>query len=222
MSIELQCPQCQRFISVEPAPFSAVPCPVCQFDLSATIARLAMPAAPQPFGGPPPMPQAQPIETAPAFKIELKTDTGSKLASPGKRVLGRLVDALVIGASQAALVMIGIQLHYPGQSLLEVPRMFVFLYLALGVIPAFVLQMLLYAARGRSFGKLLAGTRIVTLDNQPADLFRGYVAREAIMIVPAFVPVFNVIFGLCDALWLINKDRRCIHDLIVETKVIEQ
>ena len=72
---------------------------------------------------------------------------------------------------------------------------------------------------GQTVGKRALGIRIVRRDGSPADLGR--------LIGLRFLPMFliNLIFGalsfLVDTLMIFGEERRCLHDLMADTVVVQ-
>jgi len=75
-------------------------------------------------------------------------------------------------------------------------------------------------ATGQTIGKKVAKTRIVTLqDEKPiiADLIKRYAFYNLVGIIP-FV---GWIVSLVNVLYVFKSDRRCIHDIVAKTKVVQ-
>lgn len=102
-------------------------------------------------------------------------------------------------------------------------------------IPLAVLQWTLIARTGQSIGKRLVRTRVVKLDGSPANFVSAVVLRAWVLggifmlptvarglgvAVPAAVSSFMSLLALCDVLAIFGKERRCLHDLLAETKVV--
>jgi uncharacterized RDD family membrane protein YckC len=89
------------------------------------------------------------------------------------------------------------------------------------LVPLLVLQVVLLSLRGQSVGNMLVGTRIVRAPGGErvgfvrAFLLRGFLAR-----VIRQLPLIGGIFWVVDSCFIFRDDRRCLHDLIAGTKVI--
>jgi uncharacterized RDD family membrane protein YckC len=59
------------------------------------------------------------------------------------------------------------------------------------------------------------------LDGAPVNFVSGVLLRNWLMMLLQQMPVVNLILPLLDALFIFREDRRCIHDLIAGTKVIQ-
>jgi uncharacterized RDD family membrane protein YckC len=79
----------------------------------------------------------------------------------------------------------------------------------------------LLARRGQTVGKWLVGTRIVyASDDGLPTLTTTLGARYGVLWVINLIPFVGNVFGLVDVLFIFRADRRCLHDLIAGTKVI--
>lgn len=138
------------------------------------------------------------------------------LASRGARFVANLVDQLVVilpwvvGAILQAIV----DGNNRGGD-----RDFVLMGLgALVSIGMGIYQLVLVAQNGQSIGKRMMKIRLVRTDGSPVSLARVIFLRN---LVPGFINSFCGFFSLVDALFIFNDDRRCLHDAIADTKVVE-
>jgi uncharacterized RDD family membrane protein YckC len=84
-----------------------------------------------------------------------------------------------------------------------------------------VYQAYLVATSGQSIAKKLFKIKIVKVDGSPVNFVSGVLVRNWLMMVLQQIPGVNLILPLLDALFIFRQDRRCIHDLIAGTKVIQ-
>jgi uncharacterized RDD family membrane protein YckC len=75
-------------------------------------------------------------------------------------------------------------------------------------------QWYLVAASGQSLGKCWCRIRIVRIDGRPADL------RGRLFAILEVVPGAGPVLALIDDLMVFRSDRRCLHDLVVGTKIV--
>lgn len=76
----------------------------------------------------------------------------------------------------------------------------------------------LVARTGQTMGKRGAGIRIVRTSGAPVGFFDGVVLRGwVVQTIGAVIGLVNLV----DVLMIYNKDRRCLHDYIAGTIVIE-
>lgn len=85
----------------------------------------------------------------------------------------------------------------------------------------FVLHGFLLQQYGQTIGKRIMGIAIVTLDNQKPTFFMLIVQRYLSQWVMGMVPVIGILLRLADILAIYRPDRRCIHDHLAKTKVID-
>jgi len=79
----------------------------------------------------------------------------------------------------------------------------------------------LLAKYGQTVGKKLVGTRIVShVDERILPLGRVFGLRYLPLSIIAQIPVVGGFVGIIDGLFIFRKDKRCIHDLIAGTKVV--
>jgi uncharacterized RDD family membrane protein YckC len=156
--------------------------------------------------------QDLPVQTA-------GTDSGRPLASRWKRFLGSLVDQAIIGVPVVLVVVVMIVSgNVDGESLDS-----------FGKMAALVLYLLVYVVingyflvtRGQSLGKMLVKTRIVRCDGESLSWVDVLIKRYAFMQAVGLIPFIGVVLGLADVLFIFRADRRCIHDLVAGTEVID-
>lgn len=90
-------------------------------------------------------------------------------------------------------------------------------YLAVLVI----VQATLLSLRSQSVGNILVGARIVRVaDGTPGGFLHAFLLRGALARVLRQVPFIGGLFWLVDTCFIFREDRRCLHDLIAGTKVV--
>jgi uncharacterized RDD family membrane protein YckC len=101
---------------------------------------------------------------------------------------------------------------------------FLLIIMVIGLLYAPLTMMRQGEHNGQTWGKQMLGIRVVRFDGQPMD-FGWSLLRE--VIVKAFLLglVSSLTFGvasLLDYLWpLWDDENRCLHDMIVNTRVID-
>lgn len=75
--------------------------------------------------------------------------------------------------------------------------------------------------RGQTIGKRMMGIAIVTLDNQKPAFVPLIVNRYLTQWVIGLVPGFGFLLRVVDVLAIFWTNKRCVHDLIAKTKVID-
>jgi uncharacterized RDD family membrane protein YckC len=84
-----------------------------------------------------------------------------------------------------------------------------------------VAQMVLLSMRGQTVGKMICRIRIVRFaDGGAAGFVRAYLLRSLLVSLIAQIPVFGGIFALVDIGFIFSSGRRCLHDYIAGTVVV--
>jgi uncharacterized RDD family membrane protein YckC len=78
----------------------------------------------------------------------------------------------------------------------------------------------LLARRGQTLGKVLLGIRIALPNGQPAPLGQLIGLRYAVPALLNIVPAVGLSFTLIDSLFIFRASRRCLHDSIAGTVVL--
>lgn len=150
-------------------------------------------------------------------------DLESRKASRGKRLGAALIDGLTsvpwAGAFVAAFVM------YANAAREQLPRpqtagMLIFLgiLLLLGLI---VVNCVMLYRSGQTIGKRVLDIAVVRSDGSPVALSRYIFLRVVPMWLLGMVPLVGRFIGLVDPLLIFGKERRCLHDLIADTIVVD-
>lgn len=96
-------------------------------------------------------------------------------------------------------------------------------FIVLGVIcliALLVVNLRLLGRQGQSLGKKWAKVRVVRADGSPASLGRLVGLRYIVNSMIGVIPMVGSVYGLIDILFIFRGDRRCIHDMIADTKVV--
>jgi uncharacterized RDD family membrane protein YckC len=84
-------------------------------------------------------------------------------------------------------------------------------------------QMTLLSVRGQTFGKMALGLYVVDYHNETnPGFFRAVVLRSLGPILIGALPIWGKFFAVINVLSIFGEDRRCLHDLIAGTKVVER
>lgn len=88
------------------------------------------------------------------------------------------------------------------------------------LVPILV-QCILLATRGQTLGKIAFSIRIVRVDGSPATAGRTVGLRFLLPMAIGLIPVAGPLFRLVDALCIFRASRRCLHDEIAGTIVVQ-
>jgi len=144
-----------------------------------------------------------------------------ELASRGKRFLGAMVDSLIVFLVMLPIMFImGVFSKIDSNGQLPIGLQ-IGLAIA-GIVLFVILNGQFLAQDGQTLGKKIISTRIVGIDDQPVNFVKIYLIRYLAVSLIVQIPIAGAIFGLVDALFIFsNKDKRCLHDLMAGTKVID-
>jgi len=143
--------------------------------------------------------------------------TSPTLASRGVRFIAKFLDqALYLCPVLAAFLLTRAEPESRDLTMLRVR------YWVLGSGAIFCVQAVLLTFRGQTLGKLAMGLRIVDYEEEdPPGFFPCVILRSLVPWVIAFIPLFGTLFWLFDCLFIFGEKRRCIHDLMAGTKVVD-
>ena len=91
----------------------------------------------------------------------------------------------------------------------------------LGVGGCFAFNIYLLQRSGQSIGKIALGTRIVTTTGEAVPLFATVMKRSIFPALIGGIPVLGNLFNLLDSAWVFGQERRCLHDLMANTIVVQ-
>lgn len=143
----------------------------------------------------------------------------AELAPRGSRLVAQILNVLTMAPGG---ILIGV-----GASMAEDPggmQTVGFICIALGIaalIALLVINLKLLGRQGQSLGKKWAKVRVVRMDGSPASLGRQVGLRYVVNALIGSIPFVGSIYSLVDILCIFRGDRRCIHDMIADTKVVE-
>jgi len=96
-----------------------------------------------------------------------------------------------------------------------------FALLAVALFALLLVQTWMLTTRGQTVGKRLAGIRIVRYrDAAPAGFLHAVLLRCWVTNLIGLIPTVGTYFPLLDIGFIFGPERRCLHDLIADTKVV--
>ncbi|MBC7369094.1 MAG: RDD family protein [Undibacterium sp.] len=169
---------------------------------------------------PPPLDGAAPVELVPADR--------------GRRLLAMIIDRLLEGlAALPGLLLLGpvffravvdsAQGHTPDFNGIEAGGMLLGVaLLGIGGLALTITQVVMISTRGQSLGKRFLGLRIVRFGTgAPAGFAHGWLLRSVVPGVISFIPWIGFVFVIVNYSFIFREDRRCLHDLIADTRVVK-
>ena len=147
------------------------------------------------------------------------------LAPLWKRFLGSLVDnVLLVVAFVVGVFLVGgliSQGLFDRQALeskeLNLVQLNAQAVIYFPVVMLLIVQWNFIASRGQSLGKMLLGMKIVDRQGGNPGFIAGVILRNWLRAALAFVPFFSLI----DAVVIFGESRRCLHDYLAGTHVVE-
>ena len=90
------------------------------------------------------------------------------------------------------------------------------------IILQFIIQGYLITTRGQSIGKIVMSLRIVnSIDGTNPGFIKAFLVRFILTQIITSIPYIGFIYIFADPLFIFRSDRRCIHDLMANTIVVE-
>ncbi len=143
----------------------------------------------------------------------------TNLASRWKRLGGVLIDTLL-----ASVIIVPIMLAtgifqqiFSEQQLTIGQQATLFV---VGWVVFLLLNGYLLFKKGQTIGKVVVKTRIVDLSDNVPSFGKLIVLRYLILGLAGQIPILGGLVGLVNVLFIFGKKRRCIHDYMAGTRVI--
>jgi uncharacterized RDD family membrane protein YckC len=177
-----------------------------------------LPAGAAPVTGAPPVVGTPPVATpagAPLSPVVRPIDPN--LAARGSRLLAVLIDGFLFGLCCTP----GLIVMFAGDSDNDTPKIIGGIIIGIAFLALLAIQIYLLTTRGQTIGKKVMSVRIVKYaDDSNPGFVHACLLR---LIVPGLIngiPLVGSVFPIVDACFIFGEERRCIHDLIAGTKVI--
>lgn len=143
----------------------------------------------------------------------------SELAGRGARLGAAIIDGLIVAAIVLPISFLtGFwEKSMSGQQTIGES----FMMAGFGIVSFAILNFYLLANHGQTIGKRLVNIRIVSVDDGRILSFGKVISLRYLPIwVAQQIPLIGPILGLVDPLFIFRSDRRCVHDLIAGTRVV--
>ncbi len=146
----------------------------------------------------------------------------AELATLGERFLAAFIDGLINLGVGIVLVLlfvgVGIFGNF-GETMASVPGQIGIYALMYGVF--LLIHQKLMRASGQTIGKRAAKIRVVTLSGDIPTFGDQAIKRYGFMNLIGVIPLVGSVLSIVNILFIFRADRRCIHDLIANTRVIK-
>jgi uncharacterized RDD family membrane protein YckC len=155
--------------------------------------------------------------TAPGEPVSDSDPTG-RLSSRWRRLGGSMIDGIAAGALIWSILYFGFNITFTDVATFSLPQQ---ILLGLSGIPGFLLlHGYLLHQHGQTLGKRLLGMRIIALDGSRRSLGHLILRRYVPLWIVAVIPWVGNWIAMVDSLFIFRADKRCVHDLIAGTKVV--
>lgn len=84
-----------------------------------------------------------------------------------------------------------------------------------------IYQLVMLYRHGQTLGKKILGIKIVRSDGSRAGLRRIVLLRYLVPGIIGAIPYVGFIFSLIDPLFIFGDEKRCVHDLMADTIVVD-
>ena len=144
-----------------------------------------------------------------------------QLASRWKRLGGSLLDGLISTIVIIPVIFAtGIFNQLKQGQRMNIAQTVLFFFLGLTIF--LIIHGYLLSKYGQTVGKKIVGTRIVDKGTgKIIPLGKIFILRVLPISIISQIPLIGGLFGLADSLFIFRDDKRCIHDLIAGTIVVE-
>ena len=159
------------------------------------------------------------IENNKSSDSDLNIEVGNNLASRWSRLGAVFIDTII-------MVLIAIILIYVSgiyESLSELESISLLKRVIIGLIGSIFFLIIngkLLVSYGQTVGKKILRIKIVTLDGQLPNIKTLIFKRYALFLFIQHTPIIGQFISLINPLFIFNKEKRCLHDLVASTKVI--
>lgn len=147
-----------------------------------------------------------------------------RLAGRDKRLLGALIDALIniFALVPGMALLIADLFQMEGQYKMGTLSFAGVGAMVLALLIVFLVQLYLALVRSQSIGKYFVKTQILDFETKvPAGLVKTVILRLFVCSAIQLIPIVGYIFLLVDFIFLFRADRRCVHDMIAGTEVVD-
>ncbi|MBI2498510.1 MAG: RDD family protein, partial [Opitutae bacterium] len=161
---------------------------------------------------------------APGGAVDALAAGGAELAGRWQRLGAAVLDG-IIGCAFAlpggAMLLLGGVMAKGSHSANPTLLLPGFLVLGAGILALVIIQIYLLVTRGQTIGKKLLGIKIVTYPDEANPGFvKVWLLRSFVNGLIGAIPMVGGVYSLVDVCFIFREDRRCIHDLIAGTQVV--
>lgn len=155
---------------------------------------------------------------APEAELETKNDQEAVLASRWARLGAAIIDGLImiIPAFLVTFLFIG---SFDMEAMAEISLFTNFIIGLVNIALFFVIHGKVLFSNGQTWGKRVAGIKIVKMSNEQMDNFT-LIKRYAFYFGVSIVPLIGGLLSLVNVLCIFAGSKRCLHDHVAGTQVV--
>ncbi|MCO7223213.1 RDD family protein [Pleionea sp. CnH1-48] len=164
------------------------------------------------------------VYAAPSANLVEENEIRNALASRWARLGASLLDTVIVFALHVLFIYLTgiITDQLEGMSNGAQPDLtYTILVSLVGFAIYFLVNGYLLHKNGQTVGKKALGIKIVKLDGRKASFMELLAKRYSLYFLPGSIPVVGPIFSLVNVLFIFGGQRRCIHDYVAGTKVVD-
>ena len=150
---------------------------------------------------------------------EQQSHAAGELASRSRRLAAVIIDLLILTITTATIVafLFGLEKYV---NLVRSDFLYVGVNFLLVNIIFFLINGQFLEKDGQTVGKKVLNIKIVTENNSVPSLKDSYLKRYLAFNFAAQIPIIGLVFSLIDVMFIFQDNRRCVHDLFANTKVV--
>jgi len=160
--------------------------------------------------------------------VENETEKNQTLASRWARLGAAILDGIIYGMCMGigmgiAMFMLKTQITEGGADDPEALMALIFKMYGIAflvAIPVMIINAKMIMSSGQTIGKKACSIKTVKLSGENAPLGTVFGLRWLVPFIITLVPLVGSIFALVNVLFIFGEEKKCIHDLMASTKVV--
>jgi len=152
--------------------------------------------------------------------VDQVNDSEKPLASRWARLGASLIDSIIM------MIVVLPAMYFTGgfEGIMEGREpgfVYTFSIGILSFIVFFAINYRFLVTTGQTIGKKALEIKIVDLNGNTPQFQPQLLIRYAVYLLPGQIPVAGQIFSVINVLFIFGAKKRCIHDLVAKTKVVQ-
>ncbi len=147
-------------------------------------------------------------------------ETAAQTASRPVRLGGAIVDGLIQVAILVPIMLAAgvLQQTFRGEKMTFGQQA---IFFVVGQVVFLLLNGYLLLKRGQTIGKVAVKTKIVDMNGNLPSFGKIYVLRYLVISLIGQIPIVGYILIIIDVLFIFGKQKRCLHDYLAGTRVVD-